>query len=988
MEADRYGMGPEIRSLCLAASLSLTSSLKVCHLWTLSQERLQRLKPAKVATIREEEHGQDEEEEEEEEEVEEEEEEEWPNTVGARPPGQTSPATSAGSGSKMTVSSTPLQQGVPPVDPNLGEWNCYERDLPAYFATKPEPQDGHPDDYKEHHKLLTRVIGNVVNRSPNSSWLFLPCLHAIADLFPCPEGMELRVPLSVYNKRHSGQDLAKTLKTIFLSFCRKTCRVPEKGKLVVWLDIVTTPGHFACGVWQSRDGALVAPVFIYDSCVPVKVPTRTNPYPALATFFLWKFFVKMPVPSQSVVIELPKLLIGDDDVDIMAKVWAPFFDCAHISENTSFSAAGRSEVFHPHLQGKLTRFPIEFFPLTTNSACFTEGNVAQTVRHFGFSETAANKIAWALDMVPTKVLSQTAANGVRKLWVRALPDPVNEHAYADRKRALQDSNGSQGAWSEASWQHAVESVLFVECQSKTVRHCGYSIRNVREWHNDNEMRRGIQHIKNQRFTKSTNTCQPCRAASLSPTLLVDDRYYQIVAAPRQAGGSSKPASPPPPPGSGGDGSQTGAARGLLELRAATRPPPSKLGPSETAKPPNLCDRVADLGDRLVEARLAGSMGEEKAWTFIGGGRKQLHLMSGPDDLRLHGRGGDESTWEVAAASPLGVVPWLEHNRPEVLAELRKVRNLCTGRLAQSKSLVPLGVADARYRTEVCQGIEDAATYSRPGLAFLLPAEDVHASPPKGGVNPAFATGCPRCKDLAGVNPCFRIFQSLHPNTGAMMPGPEWQILSYHVPGMSFFLPEVDDEDEARRRMYETARTMAVAKEMRHWNPEAHVGDDEYILEDFKAAVDEATAGKTNEQEMRRVERINREGRVFLSDVNPSCVSHFVADALSPETHDKAAAMCKEPFVVVTSPWFTHLDLLLPLMAASKADIRCRGANAPRPGAAGRQRAAAGGSGAPTRGGRGSGAPTRGGRGSAAPTRGGRGSAAPTVTAHPSKHMSK
>eukprot|EP00873_Tetraselmis_striata_P033461 jgi/Tetstr1/453725/TSEL_040681.t1 len=512
MEADRYGMGPEIRSLRLAASLSLTSSLK------------------------------DEEEEEEEEEVEEEEEE--------------------------TVSSTPLEQGVPPVDPNLGEWNCYEQDFLAYFATWPKPQDGHPISYKEHHVLLTRVIGNVVNR-------------------------------------------------------------------------------------------------------------------ALATFFLWKFFVKMPVPSQSGVTELPELLIGDDDVDTMAKVWAPFFDCAHISENTSFSAADRSGVFHPHLQGKLTRFPIEFFPLTTNSACFTEGNVAQTVRHFGFSETAANKIAWALDMVPTNVFSQTTASGVRKLWVRALPGPVNEHAYADRKRALQDSNGSQGAWPEASWQHAVESVLFVECQSKT--------------------------------------------------------------------------------------------------------------------------------------------------------------------------------WEVAAASPLGVVPWLEHNRPEVLAELRKVRSLCTGRLAHSKSLVPLGVADARYRTEVCQGIEDAETYSCPGLAFLLPTEDVHASPPKGGVNPAFATRCPRCKDLAGVNPCFRIFQSLHPNTHAMMPGPEWQILSYHVPGMSAFLPEVDDEDEARRRMYETARTMAAATKMRHRNPEAHVGDDEYILEDVKAAVDEATAGKTNEQEMRRVERINREG---------------------------------------------------------------------------------------------------------------------------------
>eukprot|EP00873_Tetraselmis_striata_P037583 jgi/Tetstr1/457847/TSEL_044392.t1 len=124
-------------------------------------------------------------------------------------------------------------------------------------------------------------------------------------------------------------------------------------------------------------------------------------------------------------------------------------------------------------------------------------------------------------------------------------------------------------------------------------------------------------------------------------------------------------------------------------------------------------------------------------------------------------------WEVAAASPLGVVPWLEQNRPEVLAELHKGRNLCNGRLAQSKSLAPLGVADDRYRTR-----DDA--------------------------------------------------------------GPEWQILSYHVvPGMSAFLPKVDHEDEARRREHETARNMAATKEMRHWKPEAHIGDDEYILADHR-----------------------------------------------------------------------------------------------------------------------------------------------------------
>eukprot|EP00873_Tetraselmis_striata_P043292 jgi/Tetstr1/463556/TSEL_008435.t1 len=270
----------------------------------------------------------------------------------------------------------------------------------------------------------------------------------------------------------------------------------------------------------------------------------------------------------------------------MAKVWAPFFECAHISENPSFNTKDRLEVVYPHLHGKLTRFPIEFFPLATNSPCLSVGNLPQTVRHFGFSDTAANNIALTLDMVPTKVFTSTAAIGVRKLWVRALPEPHNEHAYADRKRALQETNGSHGAWPETSWQDAVESVPFVECQSRIVKHCGYSIRSVREWHNDYEMRRGIQQIKNKRFTKSTNTCEPCRGSSAPLTVLVDNRYYQVVAAPRQAGGSSKPASQPPPAGSGGDGSQNGAAAGLLELRAAPPPPPSRLGPSVTAKPPS------------------------------------------------------------------------------------------------------------------------------------------------------------------------------------------------------------------------------------------------------------------------------------------------------------------------------------------------------------------------------------------------------------------
>eukprot|EP00873_Tetraselmis_striata_P044323 jgi/Tetstr1/464587/TSEL_009343.t1 len=47
-----------------------------------------------------------------------------------------------------------------------------------------------------------------------------------------------------------------------------------------------------------------------------------------------------------------------------------------------------------------------------------------------------------------------------------------------------------------------------------------------EWHNDYEMRRGIQQIKNKRFTKSTNTCQPCQGSSAPRTVLVDNRYYR------------------------------------------------------------------------------------------------------------------------------------------------------------------------------------------------------------------------------------------------------------------------------------------------------------------------------------------------------------------------------------------------------------------------------------------------------------------------------
>eukprot|EP00873_Tetraselmis_striata_P009635 jgi/Tetstr1/429899/TSEL_019764.t1 len=80
---------------------------------------------------------------------------------------------------------------------------------------------------------------------------------------------------------------------------------------------------------------------------------------------------------------------------------------------------------------------------------------------------------------------------------------------------------------------------------------------VREWHNDYVMRRGIQQIKNKRFTKSTNTCQPCQGSSAPRTVLVDNRYYQRGAnAPR--------------PGQRGANAPRAAQRGANAPRAAQR----------------------------------------------------------------------------------------------------------------------------------------------------------------------------------------------------------------------------------------------------------------------------------------------------------------------------------------------------------------------------------------------------------------------------------
>eukprot|EP00873_Tetraselmis_striata_P003998 jgi/Tetstr1/424262/TSEL_014831.t1 len=110
--------------------------------------------------------------------------------------------------------------------------------------------------------------------------------------------------------------------------------------------------------------------------------------------------------------------------------------------------------------------------------------------------------------------------------------------------------------------------LSTQCSAKTVKHCGYSIRTVREWHNDYEMRRGIQQIKNKRFTKSTNTCQPCQGSSAPRTVLVDNRYYQRGAnAPRpgQRGANA------PRPG------QRGANAPRPGQRGANAPRPGQRG---------------------------------------------------------------------------------------------------------------------------------------------------------------------------------------------------------------------------------------------------------------------------------------------------------------------------------------------------------------------------------------------------------------------------
>eukprot|EP00873_Tetraselmis_striata_P012967 jgi/Tetstr1/433231/TSEL_022519.t1 len=145
---------------------------------------------------------------------------------------------------------------------------------------------------------------------------------------------------------------------------------------------------------------------------------------------------------------------------------------------------------------------------------------------------------------------------------------------------------------------------------------------VREWHNDYEMRRGIQQIKNKRFTKSTNTCQPCQGSSAPRTVLVDNRYYQRGAnAPRpgQRGANAprpgqRGANAPRPgqrganaprPGQRGANAPRPGQRGANAPRAAQRGANAPRAAQRGANAPRaaLAPRAAHVGDSCSPAYL-------------------------------------------------------------------------------------------------------------------------------------------------------------------------------------------------------------------------------------------------------------------------------------------------------------------------------------------------------------------------------------------------
>lgn len=66
----------------------------------------------------------------------------------------------------------------------------------------------------------------------------------------------------------------------------------------------------------------------------------------------------------------------------------------------------------------------------------------------------------------------------------------------------------------------------------------------------------------------------------------------------------------------------------------------------------------------------------------------------------------------------------------------------------------------------------------------------------------------------------------------------------------------------------------------------------------------------------------RAAQVLMSDAEPSRACDFVGDALSPKTFARAASMMKRPFAIVTSPWFSMLDMFIPVAVASTAELAC------------------------------------------------------------------
>lgn len=148
----------------------------------------------------------------------------------------------------------------------------------------------------------------------------------------------------------------------------------------------------------------------------------------------------------------------------------------------------------------------------------------------------------------------------------------------------------------------------------------------------------------------------------------------------------------------------------------------------------------------------------------------------------------------------------------------KIRNLAASREELNQHAVPTGVASATYRES--RGGVDNAAYSQPGLAFVVCAEEGHASAPMGGVPPGRVVSCPRCHNLSSAKTAFSLFISLQPALGVEYPDPSWQVCAFHTPFSEALYPTtVEDEDV--RRATQTKRLCELALEWRDMNPGDH-----------------------------------------------------------------------------------------------------------------------------------------------------------------------